>query len=77
MKCADCAAYVEEKQHCCRYPTIVEKKVGDWCLEFKAREVTVCPVMEEKKEEKAKVAEKAESEIDTFLDNYKPKAKKR
>ena len=57
MKCADCAAYVEEKQYCYRYPAVVEKKPDDWCLEFKAREVILCPVEEEKerREEEEKV----------------------
>jgi hypothetical protein len=58
MNCIACHAYVAAKSHCHRYPTVIEKVPDDWCLEFRAREVIVCPVVEKEKEEKAKVEEK-------------------
>ena len=59
MKCENCLAYVYEKQHCHRYPKIEEKVPHDWCLEFKAKEVIVCPVEEKEKASEARVEEKA------------------
>jgi Fe-S-cluster containining protein len=58
MNCSNCQAYIFEKLQCHRYPRVEEKKSGDWCLEFKAKEVIVCPVVEEKASE-ARVEEKA------------------
>ena len=59
MNCSNCQAYESDKSHCHRYPAVVEKRSGDWCLEFRAREVIVCPVeVKEKVVEEVKVEEK-------------------
>jgi len=60
MTCSECTAYDLLKQQCHRYPVVYEKGLSDWCMEFKAKEVVVCPVEEKVKEEKARVEEKAE-----------------
>lgn len=41
MECRDCQAYDLDKQHCHRFPSVVEKGLSDWCMEFKAKEVVV------------------------------------
>jgi len=59
MECRECAAYDPDKRHCHRFPVVAEKGLSDWCMEFKAKEVIVCPVEEKVKvEEKARVEEK-------------------
>jgi hypothetical protein len=58
--CIDCKAYVSEKFQCHRYPKLVDYLSPDhWCLEFIAREVIACPVVEKEKVNEAKVEEKA------------------
>ena len=65
MICATCHFYTELE--CRRYPPgergFVRVGAGSWCGEYKDREVIVCPVVEERKEEKAKVEEKASEPV--------------
>ena len=60
MECRECAAYDSDKRQCHRFPAVLDKGLSDWCMEFKAKEVIVCPVVVEKVkvEEKARVEEK-------------------
>ena len=76
MKCLDCQAYVAEKLHCHRYPVTVEKYAHDFCMEFKPKEVVVCPVVEKEKVNEEKVVEKvvvSEPEIFTSPAYAEPK----
>lgn len=34
MRCDKCKAYIEAKQQCHRFPSVVEKVPGDFCLDF-------------------------------------------
>ena len=81
MECRECAAYDLDKHHCHRFPMVVEKGLSDWCMEFKAKEVVVCPVEEKVKENEVRVEEKAvESEPVIFVPEVKrgwPKGKPR
>ena len=54
VKCSDCVAYVTEKQHCHRYPAVVDKLPGDFCLEgiknaVKEREIEENNILEYKR----------------------------
>lgn len=76
MNCKNCIAYAEDKQQCHRFPTIVEKLPGDWCMEGKEKEVIVCPVEEKVKVEEVKVEEKAVESESVFKRGW-PKGKPR
>lgn len=76
MKCSNCQAYVFIKQHCHRNPAVVEKLPDDWCMEFKAKEVILCPAVEKEKVEEVKVEEKvAESELEVIEERKRGWAK--